>query len=464
MSPSDRATRLAPDSTTRRRVALITAAVGGFLTPFMGSAVNIALPSIGAEFHLGAVSLGWVTSAFLLAAAVFLLPFGRLADIVGRKRVFVAGLTVFAFATLLCAVAPSGEALIALRLVQGLGGALIFGTGTAILTSVYPSDCLGRALGINVAAVYLGLSLGPFLGGVLTEWIGWRGIFLVTAPLALAAAALVAVRLEGEWAEAKGERFDLAGSFLYGGALVALMVGLARVPDPAGVALGAVGLLGLGAFIAWEDRAQSPLLELRLFHDNPVFVYSNLAALINYSATFAVPFLLSLYFQFVRGLGPEVAGLILVMQPAVQTIFSPLTGWISDRVEPRILASAGMSIIAIGLYVLAMLGEATAIGLLLALLALLGLGFALFSSPNTNAVMSSVEPRAYGIASGTLGTMRLLGQMLSMALVLLLFSVIMGEASITPPLFIRSARIAFVLFAILCTAGVFASLKRGDVR
>jgi MFS family permease len=354
--------------------------------------------------------------------------------------------------------------LIALRLVQGLGGALIFGTGTAILTSVYPSDRLGRALGISVAAVYLGLSLGPFLGGVLTEWIGWRGIFLVTAPLALAAAALVAVRLEGEWAEAKGERFDLAGSFLYGGALVALMVGLARVPDPAGVALGAVGLLGLGAFIAWEDRAQSPLLELRLFHDNPVFVYSNLAALINYSATFAVPFLLSLYFQFVRGLGPEVAGLILVMQPAVQTIFSPLTGWISDRVEPRILASAGMSIIAIGLYVLAMLGEATAIGLLLALLALLGLGFALFSSPNTNAVMSSVEPRAYGIASGTLGTMRLLGQMLSMALVLLLFSVIMGEASITPPLFIRSARIAFVLFAILCTAGVFASLKRGDVR
>jgi EmrB/QacA subfamily drug resistance transporter len=430
----------------------------------MGSAVNIALPAIGAEFRLGAVSLGWVTSAFLLAAAVFLLPFGRLADIVGRKRVFVAGLTVFAIATLLCAVAPSGKALIALRLVQGLGGAMIFGTGTAILTSVYPPDRLGRALGISVAAVYLGLSLGPFLGGVLTEWIGWRGIFLVTAPLALAAAALVAVRLEGEWAEAKGERFDLAGSFLYGGALVALMVGLARVPDPSGVALGVVGLLGLGAFIAWEDRAQSPLLELRLFHDNPVFVYSNLAALINYSATFAVPFLLSLYFQLVRGLGPEVAGLILVMQPAVQTIFSPLTGWISDRVQPRILASAGMSIIAFGLYVLAMLGEATPIGLLLGLLALLGLGFALFSSPNTNAVMSSVEPRAYGIASGTLGTMRLLGQMLSMALVLLLFSLVMGEGSITPPLLLRSARIAFVLFAILCTAGVFASLKRGDVR
>jgi MFS family permease len=288
MIPSDRATRPAPDSATGRRVALITAAVGGFLTPFMGSAVNIALPAIGAEFHLGAVSLGWVTSAFLLAAAVFLLPFGRLADIVGRKRVFVAGLTVFALATLLCAVAPSGKALIALRLVQGLGGAMIFGTGTAILTSVYPSDRLGRALGINVAAVYLGLSLGPFLGGVLTESIGWRGIFLVTAPLALAAAALVAVRLEGEWAEAKGERFDLAGSLLYGGALVALMIGLARMPDPVGITLGAVGLLGLGAFIAWEERAQSPLLDLRLFHDNPVFVYSNLAALINYSATFAV--------------------------------------------------------------------------------------------------------------------------------------------------------------------------------
>lgn len=218
-----------PADVAGQRVALVAAATGGFLTPFMGSAVTIALPEIAAEFGLDAVSLGWVTGAFLLAAAALLLPFGRLADIVGRRRVFIAGLSVFAVATLLCAAARSGGALIGLRLLQGAGGALIFGTGTAILTSVYPPARLGRALGIAVACVYLGLSLGPFVGGMLTAWIGWRGIFLATAPLAAAAAVLVAMHLEGEWAEAKGEEFDLVGSLLYGGALVALMVGLARV-------------------------------------------------------------------------------------------------------------------------------------------------------------------------------------------------------------------------------------------
>ena len=433
----------------------------------MGSAVTLALPAIAAEFGLDAVSLGWVTSAFLLAASALLLPFGRLADIVGRRRVFIAGLVVFAVATALCAAAPSGRVLIGLRLLQGAGGALIFGTGTAILTSVYPPARLGRALGIAIACVYLGLSLGPFVGGMLTAWLGWRSIFLVTAPLAAAAAVLVAVKLEGEWAQAKGEQFDFAGAFLYAGALGVFTMGLVRVSDPAGAALTAGGILGLGAFAAWQARARTPLVDLGLFRNNPAFTYSNLAALVNYSATFGVPFLLSLYLQLVQGLAVPTAGTILVVQPVVQSLVSPLAGWLSDRVEPRIIASAGMGMIAFGLFVLTTLAETTRLSLLLALLALLGLGFALFSAPNTNAVMGAVAPRSYGIASGILGTMRLLGQLLSMALVLLIFSVIMGDAPLTPALsarFLQSARIAFGVFGILCTAGVVASLKRGDVR
>jgi EmrB/QacA subfamily drug resistance transporter len=462
-----RADPATPADAAGQRVALVAAATSGFLTPFMGSAVTIALPAIAAEFRLGAVSLGWVTSAFLLAAAALLLPFGRLADIVGRRRVFIAGLVVFTVATLLCAIAPSGEVLIALRLLQGAGGALIFGTGTAILTSVYPRARLGRALGIAVACVYLGLSLGPFVGGLLTAWVGWRGIFLFTAPLAAGAAVLVAAYLRGEWAEAKGERFDLVGTLLYVGALVALMVGLAGASSLLGVTLVMAGVLGLGVFLAWETSASSPLLDLRLFRENPVFVYSNLAALVNYSATFGVPFLLSLYLQFIRGLAVEAAGLILVVQPAVQSLISPLAGRLSDRIDPRIIASVGMALVASGLFALTTLADTTPVGLLLALLALLGLGFALFSSPNTNAVMAAVEPRVYGTASGILGTMRLLGQMLSMTLILLIFSLIVGHAQLTPtlyPLFLKSARVAFGVFAVLCTAGVFASLRRGNVR
>jgi EmrB/QacA subfamily drug resistance transporter len=456
-----------PADAAGQRVALVAAATSGFLTPFMGSAVTIALPAIAAEFHLDAVSLGWVTSAFLLAAAVLLLPFGRLSDIVGRRRVFLAGLALFTVATLLCAGAPSGGALIALRLLQGAGGALIFATGTAILTSVYPPDRLGRALGIAVACVYLGLSLGPFVGGILTAWVGWRGIFLFTAPLAAAAAVLVALYLRGEWAEAKGERFDIVGTLLYVGGLGALMVGLAGAFSVRGVTLVTVGVLGFGVFLAWETSASSPLLDLGLFRNNPVFVYSNLAALVNYSATFGVPFLLTLYLQLVRGLSAEAAGLVLVIQPVVQSVVSPAAGWLSDRIEPRIIASAGMALVASGLLGLTLLGERTSVGSLLALLAVLGLGFALFSSPNTNAVMGAVEPRVYGAASGILGTMRLLGQMVSMTLILLLFSLTVGDAPLTPalyPFFLTSARLAFGIFAVLCTLGVLASLRRGNVR
>jgi MFS family permease len=398
----------APADTAGRRAALVAAATGGFLTPFMGSAVTIALPAIAAEFGLDAVSLGWVTSAFLLAASALLLPSGRLADIVGQRRVFITGLTVFAVATLICAVAPSGGVLIGLRLLQGVAGALIFGTGTAILTSVYSPARLGRALGVAVACVYLGLSLGPFVGGMLTAWVGWRGIFLFTAPLAAGAAVLVAVRLQGEWAEAEGERFDLVGAVLYCGALTALMVGLGRVFEPAGVALAAIGVLGLGVFFVWEASARSPLLDLLIFRDNPVFTYSNVggAHQLQRHVRRTVP--AGLYLQFVRGFTVEPAGAILVVQPVVQSLVSPLAGRLSERIDPRILASAGMGVITVGLFVLATLAETTRLSLVLTLLALLGFGFALFSSPAALRCASrpSLTPVSAGSScAGTSGRM-----------------------------------------------------------
>ncbi|HET9985334.1 MAG TPA: MFS transporter [Longimicrobiales bacterium] len=450
-----------------QRVALTAAATAGFLTPFMGSAVNISLPAIGAELHMNAVALGWVTGAFLLGAGVFLLPFGRLADIHGRKRFFVAGMLLFTLTSILCALAPSGAALIAARLLEGVGGALVFGTGTAILTSVFPPHRLGRALGIQVAAVYLGLSLGPFLGGVLTEHFGWRSIYLFAAPIAFAAGTLTALRLRGEWAGASGERFEGVGAALYAGALIALMVGLSRLPARSGALLTGLGAVGLGVFTAWEARTPQPLLDPRLFRENAVFAFSNLAALISYSATFGVPFLLSLYLQYVRGMGPEAAGSLLVAQPIVQAILSPAAGRLSEWVEPRVLASGGMALTAAGLLLLTGLSPVTSTAHLVLVLALLGTGFALFSSPNTTAIMSSVAPRLYGVASGVLGTMRLLGQMLSMAAVLLIFSLLIGATRITPelhPAFLHAARLAFGIFAALCALGVVASLKRGRVR
>jgi EmrB/QacA subfamily drug resistance transporter len=452
---------------TSARTVLLVASVSSFLTPFMGSSTNVALPAIGHDLRLGAVALGWVATAYLLAASVFLLPLGRWADIHGRKRTFVWGLVVYAAGSLLSGLAPSGAALLAFRGLQGLGGAMIFGTGVAILTSAIPAAERGRALGINVAAVYCGLAAGPFVGGLLTEHLGWRSVFLSNAPIAVLTAVLAALKLRGEWAEARGERFDGTGAVLYGVALAALMYGLSEVPSVMGAVLAGVGAVGLLLFALWETRSPMPLLDVRLLLGNGVFAYSNLAALINYSSTAGSGFLLSLYLQSVQGFSPREAGTILLTQPVIQAAISPLAGRLSDRLEPRVLASAGMGVTAVGLALLNTLGERTALGAVVACLVLLGFGFALFSSPNTNAVMSSVQKRLYGVASGTLATMRLTGQMLSMGLVMLLLSVFMGDVEVTPESaasFLQTAHVAFVLFAALCAAGVLASLARGKVR
>jgi EmrB/QacA subfamily drug resistance transporter len=450
-----------------RRAALIAATLTSFLTPFMDSATNVALPQISQDFAMDAVTLTWIRMAYLLAAAMFLVPFGKIADIYGRKRIYSYGTAIFTLGALGIGLSQSSAMLISIRVFQGVGSAMIFGTGVAILTSVFAPHERGRILGINVAAVYLGLSLGPFLGGILTEQLGWRSIFFSTVVLGLVALGFVWRRLEGEWAEARGERFDLAGSVIYGLSLVALMVGISWLPDLLGAGLMVAGIVGLGLFVGWELRLSTPVLDMRLLLGNRPFAFSNLAALINYSATSATAFLLSLYLQYIKDLSPQQAGTVLVAQPIVQAVFSPLAGWLSDRIEPRIVASAGMGFTALGLGLFIVVGPETPIWGIIVRLLLLGFGFALFSSPNMNAIMGSVQRRFYGVASGTLGTMRLMGQMLSQGIATLLFALYIGRVEITPdsyPLFLSSTRTAFAIFALLCVGGIFASLARGQIR
>jgi EmrB/QacA subfamily drug resistance transporter len=450
-----------------KRAVLVASTTAAFLTPLMASSVSVALPSIGREFAMDALSVSWVATSAVLAAAMFLVPFGRLADIYGRKKIFNYGVVAFTIFSFLSGIAPTGALLIASRAMQGMAAAMIFGTSVAILTSAYEPAERGRVLGINVAATYTGLSLGPFIGGFLTQHFGWRSIFFLNAVLGLLIIVLVMWRLKSEWVEAHGERFDFPGSLLYMVSLTALMIGFSKLPGSLGIWGVCAGLGGLVGFVLWEKRTSKPLLDLKLFARNPVFTFSNIAALINYSATSAVTFLVSFYLQYIKALSPQTAGLILVAQPIMMALFSPLAGRLSDSVEPRIVASIGMSIITVGLGLLAMVGKETSTVLVTIYLLLLGFGFALFSSPNTNAIMSSVEKKLYGVASAMFGTMRLTGQMMSMGIVMLIFAVMIGNVQITPeyyPMFLQSMQIAFIVFAILCVFGVFASLARGTVR
>ena len=450
-----------------RTSTLIITTLAAFLTPFMASSVNVALPLISRQFGMNAILLSWVVTAYMLAAAVFLVPFGRIADIYGRKKIFLYGLIIFTFASMLVAISNTSLMLIFSRALQGIGGALTFGTGTAILISVYPSSERGKVLGINIGAVYLGLSLGPFIGGILTQYFGWQSIFLINVPLGLIVITLTVWKMKEEWTECKDEKLDIGGSVLYGLTLPLVMYGLSILPKLSGFILIVSGAIGIWILIAREEKVLYPILNVNLFKKNITFAFSNLAAAINYSATSAVGFLLSLYLQNIRGLSPKDAGLVLVSQPIIMAIFSPLAGRLSDKIEPRITASIGMAFSFIGLLLLVPLNANTHLGFITFNLIILGFGFALFSSPNTNAIMSSVDKKYYGVASGTLATMRMIGQMFSMGIAMLLFSVIMGRVKISPEyygLFLRSTKVAFAIFSVLCFGGIFASLARGRLR
>jgi len=446
------------------RATLVVTSFADFVTPFIGSATNIALPAIGKEFSANAVMLSWVATSFLLSAAVFLAPFGRLADIVGRKKIFNLGLIIFTIASFLCAFSPNIQTLIIWRILQGMGGAFIFGTAMAIITSVFPREKRGSALGIVVASVYSGLTLGPFIGGVLTKTWGWEAIFLFTVPLGLLSIILSFIYFKTDWADAKGEKFDWKGSIIYGLAIVSLMYGLGELPGIRGLAFTILGVVGIAVFIRFEKKQEFPVIRIQLFQNNRVFAFSNYAALINYSATFAIGFLLSLYLQYIKGLNPQEAGQVLVIQPLLMAIFSPITGKLSDKIDAGKVASIGMAIISVGLFVITFIGKNSSIWFIIPILVVFGIGYALFSSPNSNAIMSSVEKKHYGLASGAVGTMRLVGQMSSMGIAMMIFSVFIGKVEINPSnydQFIISIRTAFFIFAVLCFIGIFFSLARG---
>lgn len=430
----------------------------------MSSAVNIALPSISNEMSMNAFSLSWIAMGFLLTSAVMLVPFGKLADIVGRKKMLLFGNVIFTLASLLSSVSQSGYGLIASRCIQGIGSAMIVSSGIAIVISAFPPEKRGRIIGYNTTATYVGLSAAPLLGGILTQTLGWQSLFYISAIAGILIIAGILVGIKTDWAEAKNDKFDYTGSFIYVLSMSMLMYGFSKLPGRTAFILTLTGACGLVYFVYKELKIQTPVLDIRLFRNNRIFAFSNLAALINYAATFGITFILSLYLQDVKGFKPGDAGLIMVTQPLVMALTASISGRLSDRMDSRVLSSLGMAIIVIGLSLLVFLNTTTSNAYLFIALMILGLGFGLFSSPNTHSIMSSVDKKYLGTASATLGTMRLTGQMFSMAIAAMSIHLFIGDAAISAiniPGFMQSIKIIFTIFTILCFAGVFASLARG---
>lgn len=442
--------------------ALAAGSAASFLVPFMMSAVAIAMPVIQTEFSATAVELSWIVGSYILTLAAILLPVGRLSDIIGHKRTFVWGTGAFMCSSLCASLAWSAPALIVLRISQGIGASMILSTGVAIVTESYPLQERGRAMGILVACVYLGLSVGPLVGGFMTDLAGWRSIFFLCLFPGILGWVL-ARRIRGEWCPAREERFDLPGGLFYALFVICCVGGLTGLSRPErGWPLLAGAALAGTLFFLRSRRAPQPIVELALFR-NRTFTLSSLATMINYSGTAALGFLLSLYLQVVKGFSPMQAGMVMVIQPVVQTVLSPLAGILADRIDAAKLASLGMGICGAGLWLLREVRTDTPLWSIGAVLCLMGLGFALFASPNMMVIMGSVEPKHYSIASSLIATMRTFGMSLSIGVTGVVFDFLLHGQPVsvnTIPEFLGSMTLILGICAGLCGLGVLFSLGR----
>lgn len=453
------------DKAAARRL-FVAVVITSFIGPFAGSGINVAIPALGQEFGASAGELSWVVFGFLLGSAMFILPTGKLADIYGRRRVYTIGLWLFASTFLLGACATSVAMLNVLRFLQGCVMSLIFGPGMALLVSSHEASQRGRVIGYSAASTYSGLSMGPVICGFLCEYLSWRSIFLVTGLVVLISIYLLK-DIKQEWYGDKGASIDKKGSICYLVAAPLWLCGLSKITDGStGLLLLGAGAVGLLLFWWIESKAEHPCLDVRLFHGNPVFTFSNLAAMLHYSSTFALSFLMSLYLQVIVGYTASMAGMIILLQPVVMAALSPKAGALSDRIQPGLVASVGMTMTAAGLWGMSFLTGDTPIWIVGLLLMWIGLGFALFSSPNNNAIMGAVEKKHYGTASSLLATMRLMGQSTSMAVVTMIIALcqvhsLTGEDNVQ---LLGAIKIAFRIFGCISIAAIFMSLVRNKAK
>ncbi len=451
------------DQEVNKTVILLIATLAAFLTPFMGTSLIVALPTIANDLAVNAILLSWITTAYFLASAMFAVPFGKIADIYGMKKIFLYGIIILTINTFLAAISPSVEFLIITRVFQGVSSAMIFVTALAIISSVFPPQERGKAIGINITAGYAGLVLGPVLGGFLTQYFGWRSIFYMIVPLGLLIIALVLWKMKGEWAECKDEKVDYWGSLLFIIMLPLILIGFSSITGTFGKLMLVLGVVGLIGFIKWELKVEHPVLDMNLFFKNRRFAFSNLAALISYMGISVVSFLLSLYLQYIRGFDPNITGLILVVQTVFMMLISPVAGRLSDKFDPGKLASLGMALITTGLLIFAFITDQTSLYVIIIGLAILGIGVGIFSAPNMNSIMGSVEKRYFGVASATVSTMRLLGQNFGMGMILIIFAVYIGAVQFTPqnyPELLTSIQIIYIISVVLSVIAILASLAR----
>jgi len=442
-----------------KRDLLILGILVSFLTPFVRSSINLALPALSIEFDLSAVFLTGISTIYLLVNAILYIPFGRIGDIYGRRRIFQYGLIIFTVSSFISAFSTSGEMFLFFRIFQAIGNAMIFANLNAMISSAFPENERGKAFGLTSMSVFAGLILGPILGGVITEIVGWRTLFYFDTLVGIIAAYAI-TRFKHDWIDSEGEKLDIVGSFLLGISLIAILYGFSDFTSKYSLFLTIGGIIGLSLFYLVEKRVDFPLINLSLFKSKR-FTFGNITAFINYAAFVSVGFILTLYLQYLKGYSPITAGLIVSIQSIMMILVSPFAGRLSDKIDPGSVSTAGMVLTTMGVALMTLINFENALYLGGFSLIIFGAGIGLFYSSNTKMVMSAVDKKYFGVASATLSDMRSMGQIFGMGIVMIFISSILGNAQIMPsnyPELIISLRFSLVAIAVLSAIGIFTSI------
>jgi EmrB/QacA subfamily drug resistance transporter len=410
---------------------LVAVGASSFMGALDGSVVNTILPVIREAFGSGVAAIEWVLVVYLLVVSSLLLTFGRLGDLRGHKMVFLGGMAVFVSSSALCGLASSTEMLIGFRALQALGAAMLLSNSPAILTGNFPASMRGRVLGLSATMTYLGLTIGPSLGGWLSEQFSWRAVFYINVPVGALAFLLSLVSIPADSAFQKKEGFDFAGAVTFMAGLVLLLLALNEGHawgwlSPAILGLLAAAIVLLVVFVRLESQRPAPMLDLSLFRSR-LFSASVVSAVCNYIVLYSILFLLPFYLIQGRGLNPAQAGLLLTAQPVVMVVAAPLSGALSDRIGSRLLATLGMLILTVGAYLLSRLGPASPFSAVALGLAISGLGTGIFISPNTSALLGAAPAQRQGIASGIMATSRNVGMAVGVGVAGAIFTTILAR-------------------------------------
>ena len=439
---------------------LIVSFLTSFFAVFLSSGIVIGVPSIAGEFGMNNIVQNWVITISLLVVAVFTLPAGQISGKFGVKKSLVAGVIVFLIGSIGGCLSFSSASFLFFRLVQGIGGAFSNVASMAMVVQAINPKNRGRALGFTVTGVYLAGSLSPVICGFLVYNLGWRSMFYFTIPFFLVCIALMIWKIPGDWKTYENDKIDAIGYIIYGLGILLFIYGFTSLMTAMGRICIAAGAVLLIAFAYYETRVSTPAFNMRLFR-NMKFTSSNIAALCSYLAIASLTTILNYHFQYVRGWNAQMAGFILIVTPIIMAVMAPTSGKLSDRMHPQKLAALGMTIATAALVILIFLDANTPLWLIIIAMALQGLGMGMFTSPNTNAIMSSVPPTETPNASAAQSAMRTIGQTMSLGLLTLVFAWIMGSLKLSSQyagMVVQASQIVCIICTVICIVAIFASL------